>query len=91
MNLVRIRGGQAALSSGGGGFASADGEHAIVLLGLRSSPFDSERQTGLLAYVDSEFARLDADAGGGHRLELSGVNRIAVASEQNIRGDANFR
>ena len=88
--VERIRGAQPALSSGGGSFASASGEHAIVLLGLRSSPFDSDRQADLLAYVDSEFARLDSDAGGGHQLELSGVNRIAIASERSIRGDANF-
>jgi predicted exporter len=88
--IGQIRGAQPALSSGVGSFASVSGEHAIVLLGLRSSPFDSDRQADLLTYIDSEFARLDSDFGGGHQLELSGVNRIAIASERSIRADANF-
>jgi predicted exporter len=88
--VERIRGTQPAPSGGGGAFQSASGEHAIVLLGLRSSPFDSDRQAELLEHIDSEFARLDSAGGGGLELELSGVNRIAIASEQNIRADANF-
>lgn len=88
--VERIRAAQSALSGGAGSFESASGEHAIVLLGLRSSPFDSGPQAKLLRYIDSEFARLDSAAGGGLELEMSGVNRIAVASEQSIRGDANF-
>jgi len=59
-------------------------------LGLRSSPFDSENQAELLDYLDSEFARLNAEAGGQMVLELSGINRIAIASERSIRGDTNF-
>jgi predicted exporter len=86
----RIRGAKPVLSSGGGNFQSASGDHAIVLLGLRSSPFDSERQAELLDYLDSEFRRLNAEAGGDLVLELSGINRIAVASERSIRGDTNF-
>jgi predicted exporter len=90
-NIVdRIRDANPALSSGGGSFESASGEHAIVLLGLRSSPFDSERQGPLLDYLDSEFARLNAEAGGQLVLELSGINRVSVASERSIRGDTNF-
>ena len=76
-NIVdRIRDANPALSSGGGSFESASGEHAIVLLGLRSSPFDSERQAPLLGYLDSEFARLNAEAGGQLVLEVSGINRV---------------
>ncbi len=86
----RIRSAKPTLSSGGGSFQSTSGDHAIVLLGLRSSPFDSERQAPLLDYLDSEFSRLSAEAGGQMVLELSGVNRIAVASERSIRGDTNF-
>ncbi|MBW2542953.1 MAG: MMPL family transporter [Deltaproteobacteria bacterium] len=90
-NIVdRIRQANPALSSESGSFESASGEHAILLLGLRSSPFDSERQAPLLDYIDAEFARLDAEAGGGFALESSGINRISVASERSIRGDANF-
>jgi predicted exporter len=86
----RIRRAKPPLSSGGGSFESASGDHAIVLLGLRSSPFDSEHQAELLDYLDSEFARLNAEAGGQMVLELSGINRIAIASERSIRGDTNF-
>jgi predicted exporter len=86
----RVRGAKPALSSAGGSFQSTGGDHAIVLLGLRSSPFDSERQAPLLDYLDFEFSRLSAEAGGQMVLELSGVNRIAVASERSIRGDTNF-
>ncbi len=86
----RIRDAHPALSSGSGSFESASGEHAIVLLGLRSSPFDSEHQAPLLDYLDSEFARLNAEAGGQMVLESSGINRVSVASERSIRGDTNF-
>ena len=44
----RIRSAKPPLSSGGGSFESASGDHAIVLLGWRSSPFDSEHQAELL-------------------------------------------
>ena len=87
---LRIQGAQPAASAGPGGLASADGAHAIVLLGLRSSPFDSPRQGPLLAQIESEFARLDAAAGGGYVLEQSGVNRVAIASEASIRADGNL-
>jgi predicted exporter len=86
----RVRGAKPTLSSAGGSYQSAGGDHAIVLLGLRSSPFDSERQAPLLTYLDCEFSRLSAEAGGQLVLEVSGVNRIAVASERSIRGDTNF-
>jgi len=86
----RIRGAKPTLSSGGGSFQSASGDHALVLLGLRSSPFDSEHQVPLLDTLESEFVRLNAEAGGQMVLELSSINRNAVASERSIRGDANF-
>ena len=88
--VERIRGTQAVLVTGTGNFTSADGDYAIVLLGLRSSPFDSKRQKELLRQIETQFARIDAAHGGGLKLEQSGVNRIAVASERSIRGDINF-
>lgn len=88
--LERIRLAQPALSSAGGSFTSTDGETAIVLVGLRSSPFDSQRQASLLEHAEEEFARLAAGAGGGLHMELSGVNRIAVASERGVRRDIDF-
>jgi predicted exporter len=84
--LQRVQHGRPALSSAGDGLQSRDGEYAIVLLGLRSSPFDSSAQSALLADIQAEFERL----GGGLVLEQSGVNRIAVASERSVRDDVDF-
>lgn len=84
--LQRIRGGLPPASTAEGGLTSADGNHAIVLLGLRSSPFDSDAQSGLLADIEKTFEAL----GGDLALEQSGVNRIAVATERSIRDDVNF-
>jgi predicted exporter len=88
--IARLQRAQPASSSGAGGLTSVDGTHAIVLLGLRSSPFDSAQQGPLLSLIESEFARLRDAAGGGYSLEQSGVNRVAIASETSIRGDANL-
>ena len=86
----RIRDAHPAPSSGDGSFESPSGEHAIVLLGLRSSPFDSERQAPLLDFLGAEFSRLNAETDGQMVLEVSGINRVSVASERSIRGDTNF-
>ena len=59
----------------------------IIQIGLRSSPFDSARQAGLLQLVESEFARLAAQHGGGFVLEQSGINLFSVAAERSVRGD----
>ncbi len=88
--VEKIRGTQPVLVTGGGNFTSADGDYAIVLLGLRSSPFDSNRQAELLREIETQFARIDTAHGGGLKLEQSGANRIAVASERSVRGDINF-
>jgi len=64
-------------------------DHAIVQLGLRSSPFDSPHQKRLLSDIEAEFRRIAAPY-AGLRLEQSGVNRFAVATEKNVRADANF-
>jgi predicted exporter len=85
--IDRIRAGWPAASGADGRLVSVDGEHAAVLIGLRSSPFDSGRQAGLLRDIESAFARLDVAAEQGLMLEQSGVNRIAVATEQSVRAD----
>jgi predicted exporter len=89
-SLERLRSAEPSLGILDGRLASRDARHAIVLLGLRSSPFDTRRQAPLLREIQREFARLDAAAGGGLALEQAGVNRIAVAAEQSMRDDANF-
>lgn len=64
--------------------------YVLVQLGLRSSPFDAERQVALLDFIEREFARLAPNGGEGWLLEQSGVNRMAVASERSVRGDVSF-
>ncbi len=88
--LERTRDAQALPTAGDGVFASADGAYAIILVGLRSSPFESERQAGLLRDIEAEFAEIAAASGGDLELGMSGVNRIAVATEQTVRSDLNF-
>jgi predicted exporter len=88
--LARIRASRPVGPVGGARFESTSGEHAIVLLGLRSSPFESARQAPLLQAIEAEFARLNAAHGGDLVLEQSGANRIAVAAEQSVRRDVNF-
>ncbi len=84
--LDRIQSFQPTTSASGSGRA----EHAIVQLGLRSSPFDSRRQTQLLSDIEAEFQRLAAVHPTALRLEQSGVNRFAVATERSVRRDGNF-
>jgi predicted exporter len=66
----------------------ADGRGWTILqIGLRSSPFESARQVGLLELIDREFAGLTASEAGGFVLERSGINLFSVAAERSIRGD----
>jgi predicted exporter len=64
--------------------------HSVFVLGLSSTPFDSERQTQLLDHIEEEFARLSQTYGGNLVLEQSGVNRFAVATERSVRRDGNL-
>jgi len=66
------------------------GGFALIQVGLRNSPFDSERQVGLLRHIETEFARIVKAHGGAFQLEQSGANRFAVDAEQNVRSDVNF-
>jgi predicted exporter len=59
----------------------------IIQIGLRSSPFESARQAGLLELIETEFARLAAQHGGGFVLERSGINLFSVAAEESVRDD----
>lgn len=67
----------------------ADENYFVFILGLRSTPFDSESQIELLDDIEAEFARLSELHGGGLVLEQSGVNRFAVATERSVRRDGN--
>jgi predicted exporter len=65
-------------------------EYAVLMLGLRSSPFDSQRQSQLLGDIEVEFQRLAANYPTALRLDQNGANRFAVATERSIRGDVNL-
>ncbi|MBW2695201.1 MAG: MMPL family transporter [Deltaproteobacteria bacterium] len=66
------------------------GDFALVQVGLRSSPFDSERQRGLLRHIEAEFARIAEAHGGEFLLEQSGANRFAVDAERKVHEDVNL-
>jgi len=66
------------------------GERAILQLGLRSSPFESKLQVRLLNDIETEFQRIVVAYPTALRLDLSGVNRLAVAMERRVRADVNF-
>lgn len=88
--VTRFRGAQPALRLTAGQFVSADGAHAFVFLETRASPFDSESQKRLLRDIEARFVEIDAEMGGGYRLEQSGVNRFAVDTERKMRSDIRF-
>jgi predicted exporter len=88
--LQRFRGSQSGLGLQGGQFVSADGRHAFVFLETRASPFDSPKQSALLSALAERFQELDREHGGGHVLEQSGVNRLALATERSMRRDMRF-
>ena len=70
-----------------GRFTSVDGLHGLVFLATRSSAFRSEDQEPLLQEIQRAFLEVNAEHGGKLRLEQSGFNRFAVASERSIRRD----
>jgi predicted exporter len=86
----RVRSTQPPSTSADGGFASRDGNYAIVLLGLASSPFDFATQSELLDDIDREFERLTLDHDPPLLLETSGINQVAVASEKSVKREVNY-
>jgi len=88
MNLDRILSVRPQVSLGTQG--EATDSYSVFVLGLRSTPFDSERQTRLLDHIEQEFSRLSQSYGGDLVLEQSGVNRFAVATERSVRRDGNL-
>jgi predicted exporter len=64
-----------------------DRRHALVFLGTRHSPFNSQAQAPLLADIARAFERLNRRAGGSLMLERGGVAPIAVDAEQRMRRD----
>jgi len=66
---------------------SADGRHGVVFLGTRAGPFEAQAQARVVGAIDAAFDRVDRDAGGGLRLESTGVNRFNLAAQQSISDD----
>jgi predicted exporter len=64
-----------------------DRRHAIIFLGTRHSPFNSQAQEPLLSDITRTFDRLNRGAGGALMLERGGVAPIAVDAEHRMRGD----
>jgi predicted exporter len=88
--LERIRAFRPGLSGGEASDAEGESDFAVVMLGLRSAPFDSVAQIPLLDDIEAEFARLRALHDPALVLEQSGVNRIAVATERSVKRDGNL-
>lgn len=85
--LARVREGERRIGLRDGVFVSRDGAHALLFLGTRASPFDSEHQRPLLAAIAAETARIGDRLGAPLVLESTGVNRYALDVEDGIRGE----
>lgn len=70
-----------------GVFTSPSGEHALVLLSTRSSPFDSSRQRPLLDAIDARVEALRGELEAPLVLESAGINRFALDIEESIKGE----
>ncbi len=68
-----------------GQLVTPDGRFAILLLGTRSSAFDSGSQGRLLADLETAFDAIAARRGAGLQLERSAVGAFAVAAERSIK------
>ena len=85
--LRGFQSGQPALRVVDGQFVTADGGHAIVLLGSRGAAFDSGAQARLLGDLRRTFASIAAEHAHDLRLELSAVGAFAVEAERSIKAD----
>jgi predicted exporter len=85
--LERVRGSDRRIALRDGVFTSRSGEHAILLLGTRASPFDSARQRPLLEAIEARVAAISDELGAPLVLESTGVNRFALDIEDGIRGE----
>lgn len=72
-------------SSRDGVLFTADEHHAFVFVTTRASAFDAPAQRELFGRILRAFDR--ARGASGQRLESSGIARMSVASESQIRGD----
>jgi len=68
-----------------GVFTSPSGDHALVLLATRASPFDSAPQRRLLDVIEQRVEALRGELDAPLVLESAGVNRFALDIEESIR------
>lgn len=85
--LERFQGSQPTLSMQDGHFVSIGGEHAIVLLGTRSSAFDYTSQAILLNRIRLDLAEISEAIGEPLELDQSGTNRFVVSAQASMRRD----
>ncbi len=70
-----------------GRFVTRDGRFAVLFIGTEASAFDSAAQTVVLAGIQQEFAGTAVRIGAPLDMDVSGINRFAVASEAGIKAD----
>lgn len=70
-----------------GRFVTEDGLWAVLFASTRARAFDSAAQAPIVSAVEQAFAQTNQKFGGQLRLQQSAVNRVAVRTEQTIRGD----
>jgi len=85
--VAGLEAGQPALRLVDGQLTTPDGRYAIVLVGTRSSAFDSGAQGRLLADLRAGFREIAARHGDDLELELSAVGAFAVDAERSIKTD----
>jgi predicted exporter len=70
-----------------GQFVTRDAKRAVLLLGLRDSAMDQDKQAPLLAEIDAQFRAIASRHAGRVDLQQSGINRFAVAARRSIEAD----
>ena len=85
--VARLRADPSALRVEQGQFVTRDGRFAILLLGTRSSAFDSGAQGRLLDDLATSFDALATRHGHSLILERSAVGAFAVAAERSVKAD----
>lgn len=68
-------------------FYTADSKYAVVFITSRNPAFDTVAQKQLLNAVYGAFEGINRRHGGRLTMEMSGVNRFAIASETSIQDD----
>lgn len=70
-----------------GRYATEDGRYAIFFLSTHAGAFENAAQAPVLEGIRQHFAQLNDRYDGRLTLEMSGVNRISIASQEMIESD----